>query len=47
MIRYLADRIGIMHNGELIEENYTNLIFTKPQKDYTKKLLDSAPKLVK
>ena len=43
VIKYLADRVGIMYFGELIEENVTSAIFNSPQKDYTKMLLNSAP----
>ena len=46
VIRHLADRIGIMYYGELVEENCTQALFNMPIKDYTKKLLDSAPKLL-
>lgn len=43
VIRYLADRVGIMYFGELVEENFTNEIFKHPQKEYTRNLLSSAP----
>ena len=45
VIRYLADRIGIMYFGKLVEENDTNSIFYFPKDEYTKKLLNSAPRL--
>ena len=45
VIRYLADRVGIMYFGKLIEENYTSNIFNFPKEDYTKVLLSSAPVL--
>lgn len=45
VIRYLADRVGIMYFGKLIEENYTSNIFNFPKEDYTKILLSSAPVL--
>lgn len=45
VIKYLADRVGIMYFGELIEENYTSTLFRYPKEDYTKKLLDSVPVL--
>ena len=45
VIKYLADRVGIMHNGSLIEENYTSTLFKYPKEDYTKKLLYSVPVL--
>lgn len=43
VIRYLADRVGIMYFGELIEENTTNAIFNSPEQEYTQTLLNSAP----
>ena len=46
VIRYLADRVGIMCYGNLIEENYTSTIFKYPKEDYTKTLLNAVPKLV-
>lgn len=45
VIRYLADRVGIMYFGSLIEENYTNSIFKYPHEEYTKKLLNAVPSL--
>ncbi len=45
VIRYLADRVGIMYFGKLIEENITSSIFNFPQQEYTKTLLCSAPVL--
>lgn len=45
VIKYLADRVGIMHNGNLVEENYTSAIFRHPREEYTKKLLNSVPQL--
>ena len=47
VIKYLADRVGIMHNGSLIEENYTSTIFKYPKEEYTKNLLNSVPILKK
>ena len=45
VIRYLADRVGIMYFGSLIEENYTGTIIRYPKEDYTKKLLSAVPVL--
>lgn len=45
VIRYIADRVGIMYFGKLIEENKTDKIFSNPQEEYTKTLLNSAPSL--
>lgn len=45
VIKYLADRVGIMYFGSLIEEGYTSTVFRYPKEAYTKKLLDSVPVL--
>ena len=45
VIRYLADRVGIMYFGKLIEEGTTENIFRFPKEEYTKTLLNSAPTL--
>lgn len=45
VIRYLADRVGVMYFGKLVEENSTSKIFNSPKADYTKLLLNSAPTL--
>lgn len=47
VIRYLADRVGIMYFGNLVEENDALSIFNFPKHDYTKVLLSSAPVLKK
>ena len=43
VIRYLADRVGVMYYGKLLEENITDKIFSTPNTEYTKTLLNSAP----
>ena len=43
VVKYLADRVGIMYYGELVEENDTITIFNFPKHEYTKTLLASAP----
>ena len=45
VIRYLADRVGIMYYGKLIEENDCLSVFNFPKQEYTKTLLASAPVL--
>ena len=45
VIRYLADRVGIMNKGRLIEENYTSTLYKYPKEDYTKNLLSAVPLL--
>ena len=43
VIKYLADRVGIMYYGKLVEENDSISIFNFPKHEYTKTLLSSAP----
>ncbi len=45
VIKFLADRIGIMFQGKLIEENYTGTVLRLPKEEYTKTLLNSVPTL--
>lgn len=39
-MKNFVDRIYIMYKGQIIEENKTDEIFSNPQKEYTKKLVD-------
>jgi len=45
VIRYLADRVGVMCLGSMVEENYTNTILKYPNAEYTKTLLEAVPVL--
>ena len=45
VIKYLADRVGIMYYGSLVEENYTHTLCKYPKEEYTKKLLAAIPHL--
>ena len=45
VIKYLADRVGIMYFGTLVEENTTSSIFKYPKQEYTQTLLNSVPVL--
>jgi peptide/nickel transport system ATP-binding protein len=40
----IADRIGIMYAGKIVEEATTEQIFSKPQHPYTQFLINSLPK---
>jgi peptide/nickel transport system ATP-binding protein len=42
---YISDRILIMYKGEIVEEGSPEEILNKPTHQYTKKLLESIPKL--
>jgi peptide/nickel transport system ATP-binding protein len=41
----ISDRIAIMRDGEIVELNTAEQIWSDPQDDYTKKLLSSFPRL--
>ncbi len=45
VIRYLADRIAVMHRGKIIEYGDATEIFENPREDYTKQLLAAVPML--
>jgi ABC-type dipeptide/oligopeptide/nickel transport system ATPase component len=43
VVRYLADRILVMRNGELVESGSVSQIFNAPSMDYTRSLLEAIP----
>jgi oligopeptide transport system ATP-binding protein len=45
VVRYLATRIAVMYRGKIVEIGTTEQITTRPQQDYTKKLLEATPEL--
>lgn len=42
-VKYLSDRIAVMHQGRIVELAPTNLLFEDPILPYTKRLLSSIP----
>lgn len=43
MVKYISDRIGVLHLGHLVEEGTTEEIFADPIHPYTKSLLSAIP----
>jgi peptide/nickel transport system ATP-binding protein len=43
VVKYMADRIMVMKNGELLEINKADEIYNSPASEYTKNLIDSIP----
>lgn len=44
VVRHYSDRICVMHQGEIVEQNSCEELFKAPSNPYTKELLDSRPK---
>ena len=45
VVRYIADRILVMHKGKLIESGDTESLWRNPQNDYTRALFAALPQL--
>lgn len=45
VIRAMADKVLVLHEGEIMEYGVTEEVFEQPQSAYTKKLLAAVPKL--
>lgn len=45
VVAQIADRIAVMHNGKLVEQGTSDDIFYHPRDAYTRRLLESVPKL--
>ena len=43
MVKYISDRIGVLHKGYLVETGTTKEIFSSPMHPYTKSLLSAVP----
>lgn len=43
MVKYISDRIGVLHLGHLVETGTTEEIFSKPVHPYTRSLLSAIP----
>lgn len=44
VIKFLADRVGVMYLGEIVEEGLKDEIFNNPKHPYTQALLNAVPK---
>lgn len=43
VVRYIADRILVMHLGQIVESGTAEAIFDHPQHEYTRKLMSAIP----
>ena len=45
VVRYMADRIGVLYLGRLVEESGRDSLFENPLHPYTRMLLEAAPRI--
>jgi peptide/nickel transport system ATP-binding protein len=45
VVRYMSDRIMVMHRGRIIESGESEQVYNQPQLEYTQKLLAAIPKV--
>jgi peptide/nickel transport system ATP-binding protein len=45
IVRYLADRVMVMHKGRVVEAGETEALFASPREDYTRRLIAAMPVL--
>ncbi len=43
VVRYIADRVMVMHHGKIIESEKTEILWAHPQQAYTRQLLAAIP----
>ena len=41
VVRHITDRVGVMSRGRIVEQGSAEAIFTRPQHDYTRSLLNA------
>ena len=44
IVKDISDRVCVMKQGEIVEQNNTNKVFNQPSHSYTKKLINSKPR---
>ena len=44
IVKDISDRVCVMKQGEIVEQNKTNKVFNQPNHSYTKKLINSKPR---
>jgi peptide/nickel transport system ATP-binding protein/oligopeptide transport system ATP-binding protein len=43
VVRHMADRMLVMHQGKIVEQGSTKVIYEKPKANYTRELLNAIP----
>ncbi|KWX57601.1 ABC transporter ATP-binding protein [Mycobacterium sp. NAZ190054] len=44
VVRHLAHRVAVMHKGKVVEQGDSDQVFSKPQHEYTRRLLAAVPR---
>ena len=47
MVKYISDRIAVMHFGKIVELGTSDEIYYHPLHDYTKSLLSAIPQPIR
>jgi peptide/nickel transport system ATP-binding protein len=47
VVKYMCDQIIVMNKGQIEEQNEADTLYSSPQKEYTKRLIDAIPKGIK
>jgi len=45
VVRHMADTLLVMHQGKVLEQGDAATLYSQPQSDYTRQLLDAAPRV--
>jgi peptide/nickel transport system ATP-binding protein len=45
VVRHMADTLLVMHQGKVLEQGDAAALYARPQSDYTRQLLDAAPRV--
>ncbi|WP_156254135.1 ABC transporter ATP-binding protein [Pseudactinotalea terrae] len=45
LVRHIAHRVGVMYQGELVEQGETERVWREPEHPYTRELIDAVPRL--
>jgi oligopeptide transport system ATP-binding protein len=45
LVGYIADRVIVMHNGEVVEHGEAETVLSDPQQAYTRNLLNAVPRI--
>ena len=44
VVKFMSDRMIVMNQGKIVEQGNSDEIYSNPQNEYTRKLIDAIPK---